>query len=69
MLHISSMIEQASESVTQINLTYHRVLASIMSDQSFTQEQKLILISKMEALEESIKKSQNKFCYNVESSD
>jgi len=60
-MHISEAIEQASNAVTDIQITYNKSLENIMFSDDFSREQKLLILKLIEPIKISIAEAQNKF--------
>jgi hypothetical protein len=67
MLHISQMIEQSAEAVSQIKVKQGHCLMSIMQEESFTQEQKLKLVELLKPLDAAISAAQSSFSHKIAS--
>lgn len=65
MLHISQMIDQASESVSQVKVTQGHCLMNIMNNDSFTQDQKIKLVELLKPLDAAISVAQSSFSFDT----
>ncbi|MEC9318258.1 MAG: hypothetical protein VYD08_00045, partial [Pseudomonadota bacterium] len=60
-MHLSQLIDNACEAVTNINLTLQKSKMALMSDTSFTQEQKQAILTMLEPTESAISQATQSF--------
>ena len=65
MLHISQMIEQSAEAVSQVKVAQGHCLMEIMKTNDFSQEQKLKIVELLKPLDTAISAAQSSFSFEV----
>tara|TARA_B100000700_G_scaffold296040_1_gene359472 strand:+ start:396 stop:593 length:198 start_codon:yes stop_codon:yes gene_type:complete len=65
-MHLSQLIDNACEAVTNINLTLQKSKMALMSDASFTQEQKQAILTMLEPTESAISQATQSFVISEE---
>ncbi len=65
MLHISTMIENAGNAVTQIEVNHKRCLMELLKSDKLTQEQKMLVMELFKPTEVAIEEAKSKFVYDV----
>lgn len=65
-MHLSQLIDNASASVTNINLTLQKSKMALMSDTSFTQEQKQAILTMLKPTEDAISQASQSFVISDE---
>ena len=65
MLHISQMIDDASEATSQIKVTKANCLMEIMKDDLLSQEQKAKLVELLKPLDKAISNAQSSFSFET----
>lgn len=65
-MHLSQLIDNACEAVTNINLTLQKSKMALMSDTSFTQEQKQAILTMLEPTESAISQATQSFVISEE---
>jgi hypothetical protein len=65
MLHISQMIDHASEATSQIKVTKANCLMEIMKDDLLSQEQKAKLVELLKPLDKAISNAQSSFSFET----
>ncbi|MCE2597183.1 hypothetical protein K6Y31_20630 [Motilimonas cestriensis] len=65
-MHISEMIDNANEAVTNIAVVHGNVMMELMATKDFTPEQKVYISDQLFKISDAISIAQNKFSLDVE---